>query len=124
MKRVGFSIKSSRQISQQNAYLVPRQVVRTATLSRRSSRPQTGSVSRSAPSRRCRRTSAPDVAFAGGTSATVLGNLDIASVLATGSTATAGADATTPGDFDLAAVFGDLAHATLTGVSGMVDIVP
>jgi hypothetical protein len=66
-----------------------------------------------------------DVAIAGGTSPTVLGNLDIASVLGTDSTAVAGSDATSPGSFDLAAVvLGDLASAVATGGNFLVDIVP
>ena len=74
----------------------------------------------------------PDLASAGGTSATVLGSNDIASVFdpaATianpmGSSADAGANLTTPGSFDLAAVFGDMLHAVATGGNFLIDIVP
>jgi hypothetical protein len=65
-----------------------------------------------------------DFAFAGGTGPADLGNNNIAYVLGTDSTAAAGSSMTTPGDFDLAAVFGDMLHALATGVSNMVDILP
>jgi hypothetical protein len=64
-------------------------------------------------------------ALAGGFSPTVLGNLDIAFVVGTDSDAEAGANATTVGDFDLAAVvFGDMLNAVATGDNRMIDILP
>jgi hypothetical protein len=54
----------------------------------------------------------------------VLGNNDIASVVGTDSTAIAGSTATTPGDFDLAAVLGDMYNAVATGGNYLVDILP
>jgi hypothetical protein len=72
--------------------------------------------------------SAPDEAVAGGSIdnsvLSVLGNLDVASVLGTDSTAEAGANATAPGSFDLAAVSGDMLTATATGSNFLADIVP
>ena len=65
-----------------------------------------------------------DVARAGGFSDTVLGSNDIASVLGSDSTAIAGADATTAGDSDLAAVFGDMLNALATGGNFLTDILP
>jgi hypothetical protein len=69
-------------------------------------------------------TSAEDTAFAGGNTSvtTVLGNDDIATVFGTGSDATSGSDASTPGDFDLAAVFGDMLHTMATGVDNLFQI--
>ncbi len=72
--------------------------------------------------------SAPDEAVAGGSIdnsvLSVLGNVDIASVLGTDSTAEAGANATTPGSFDLAAISGDMLTATATGSNFLADILP
>lgn len=65
-----------------------------------------------------------DTAVAGGNSAAVLGSDDIASIFGMGSTAVAGADLSTPGDFDLAAVFGDLLSAMATGGNFLSDILP
>lgn len=68
-------------------------------------------------------------AIAGGTSATVLGNNDIATVFdpfgTVGSTATAGGVEDFPGNFDLGAVFGDMLNS-LHAVGGdlLVDILP
>jgi hypothetical protein len=68
--------------------------------------------------------SALDSAGAGGAAGN-LGSNDIAFILGTGSTADAGADVSAPGNFDLAAVFGDMLHATMaTGGNFLVDIVP
>jgi hypothetical protein len=76
--------------------------------------------------------SAEDQAVAGSTSSNVAGTFDIASVVGTGSTAFAGDYPPTLGPpgpldhvaFDLATVFGDMLHATATGGSGLIDIVP
>jgi hypothetical protein len=63
--------------------------------------------------------SAFDEAFAGGPSPTFPGDsFDIA----TGSTAFAGGDPTTTGDFDLAIVLGDMLHAIATGANFLFDI--
>jgi hypothetical protein len=51
------------------------------------------------------------------------GSSDTAFVVGTGSTADAGASAGTPGNHDLAAVFGNVLTATATGANGLVDIV-
>lgn len=68
-------------------------------------------------------------AIAGGTSATVLGNNDIATVFdpfgIVGSTATAGGIEDFPGNFDLGAVFGDmLSSFHAVGGNFLVDILP
>jgi hypothetical protein len=68
--------------------------------------------------------SAPDMANAGGSTAGVGGSEDIAFVLGTGSDATAGADATTAGNFDLAAAFGDMLNAIATGGNFLTDVLP
>jgi len=58
----------------------------------------------------------------------ILGNYDIASVFdptgAAGSFADAGANASDPGSFDLASVFGDGLNATAQGANFLVDILP
>jgi hypothetical protein len=54
-----------------------------------------------------------------------LGRLGLlAAGLGTGSTADAGSDAPTAGNFDLAAVFGDALTATATSGSFVADIAP
>jgi hypothetical protein len=65
----------------------------------------------------------PSATFLGG-SPDVLGNNDIAEVFGIGSSAIAGANATTPGDLDLAAVFGGMLNALAAGGSNLVDILP
>jgi hypothetical protein len=66
-----------------------------------------------------------DEGRAGGTSADVLGSNDIATIFGTDSTAFSGANATVPGDFDLAAVLGDGLNAhTAIGGDYLVDILP
>jgi hypothetical protein len=62
-------------------------------------------------------------AFAGGTGSTVLGSGDVALVFGTGSTADAGASLTTAGNGDLAVVFGNMLGAAATGVDQGVAIV-
>jgi hypothetical protein len=62
-----------------------------------------------------------DGAIAGGFNA-VLGSNDIALIMGTGSDAFAGSDMSTAGNFDLAAIFGDMLTASLTGSSGLFDI--
>ncbi len=63
-----------------------------------------------------------------GNISTILGNNDTAIVTdlfgTAGSSAVAGASTTTPGDFDLANVFGDGLNAAATGGSFMSDILP
>jgi hypothetical protein len=71
--------------------------------------------------------SVADTAYAGGVAGVfnnTLGNNDIASVIGTNSTATAGAELGAPGNFDLAAVFGDMLHAIAIGSNLLTDIVP
>jgi hypothetical protein len=69
--------------------------------------------------------SVTDTADAGGLIGKSLGNFDIASVLGTESTATAGSDLIGPGSFDLAAVVDEAAvNATATGGNFLVDILP
>jgi hypothetical protein len=65
-----------------------------------------------------------DNALAGSNNFTIAGNDDIATIFGTGSLADSGADATTPGDFDLAAVFGDSLNALATGGNFLTDILP
>jgi hypothetical protein len=66
-----------------------------------------------------------DGAGAGGLGPSLLGNNDIASVVGTSSIADAGAGATAPGSFDLAAVdFGNLDVANAIGGNFMIDISP
>ena len=67
--------------------------------------------------------SAFDQATAGG-AGSLFANNDIAEIIGTGSTATAGSDLTTAGNFDLAAAFGDLLHAIATGGNFLWDIPP
>ena len=67
--------------------------------------------------------SAFDQATAGG-AGNLFANNDIAEIIGTGSTATAGSDLTTAGNFDLAAAFGDLLHAIATGGNFLWDIPP
>jgi hypothetical protein len=69
--------------------------------------------------------SAFDQAFAGGTSPSFPGDsFDTAVVIGTGSTAFAGSDLTEPGQFDLAAAFGDMLNAIATGSNFVIDIPP
>jgi hypothetical protein len=63
-----------------------------------------------------------DFAIAGGTGTSLLGSYDIASIVGTGSDATAGAEFTS-GNFDLAAAFGDMLSPFATG-NFMTDIQP
>lgn len=67
--------------------------------------------------------STTDEVYAGGIGG-VLGNADTATVIGSGSTATAGSDATTSGNFDLAAALGDMLHAHATGGNFLIDIAP
>jgi hypothetical protein len=64
-----------------------------------------------------------DEATAGG-NGNLFANNDIAEIIGTGSTATAGSDLTTAGNFDLAAAFGDILHAIATGGNFLWDIPP
>jgi hypothetical protein len=67
--------------------------------------------------------SAFDEAFAGGPSDNFPGNsFDIATIIGTGSTAFAGGDATTSGNFDLAVVFGDMLNAIATGKDFLIAL--
>jgi hypothetical protein len=68
--------------------------------------------------------SAFDEAVAGGTSTNLLGDNDIATIIGTGSTAFAGSNLTTAGNFDLATVFGDMLNAMATGKDFLLDILP
>jgi hypothetical protein len=61
---------------------------------------------------------------AGGIDGDLLGNNDIAAVFGTGSEAISGAGNSFPGDFDLAAAFGDMLHASATNASNLIDILP
>jgi hypothetical protein len=67
-------------------------------------------------------------ANAGGSAPDVLGNSDVAFVYdptgTVGSTADAGANLTTTGDFDLAGAFGDALNPSATGGNFLVDILP
>ncbi len=45
-------------------------------------------------------------------------------IIGTGSTAVAGSDLTTAGNWDLAAVFGDMLDAHATGANFLLDILP
>jgi hypothetical protein len=67
--------------------------------------------------------SAFDQAVAGGTGP-LFGYHDIAEIIGTGSTATAGSDLTAAGNFDIAAVFGDMLNAIATGKDFLIDILP
>jgi hypothetical protein len=64
--------------------------------------------------------SAFDEAVAGG--AVAFSDNDIATIIGTGSTAFAGSDPTTAGDWDLAAAFGGMLHASATGGNFLLDI--
>ena len=68
--------------------------------------------------------SAFDQAISGGTAAVPFSDNDIASVIGTGSTAIVGSGPATAGDWDLAAVFGDMLHASATGANFLLDILP
>jgi hypothetical protein len=69
--------------------------------------------------------SAFDEAFAGGTNAGFPGNsFDIATIIGTGDTAFAGGDATAFGNFDLAAVVGDMLNASAIGHDFLIQILP
>jgi len=64
--------------------------------------------------------SAFDQAISGGTAAVPFSDNDLALIIDTGSTAMAGSG----GDWDFAAVFGDLLHANATGANFLLDILP
>jgi hypothetical protein len=69
---------------------------------------------------------APDFAEAGGLFGlpNFFGNNDIALIMGTGSIADAGSNASTSGNFDLAAVFTDMLHAFAVGGNFLTDILP
>jgi hypothetical protein len=68
--------------------------------------------------------SAFDEAVAGGTIGGPIGYHDLATIIGTGSTAIAGSDLTTAGNFDDAVVFGDMLNAIATGKDFLIDILP
>ena len=61
-----------------------------------------------------------DQAISGGTAAVPFSDNDLALIIGTDSTATAGLG----GDWDFAGAFGDLGHATATGANFLLDIFP
>jgi hypothetical protein len=65
-----------------------------------------------------------DEATSGGNSTFPLAAHDIALIIGTGSTAVAGSDLTGGGNWDLAAVFGDMLDAHATGANFLFDILP
>jgi hypothetical protein len=65
-----------------------------------------------------------DEATSGGNSTFPLAAHDIAVIIGTGSTAVAGSDLTGGGNWDLAAVFGDMLDAHATGANFLLDILP
>jgi hypothetical protein len=64
--------------------------------------------------------SAFDQAIAGGSAAVPFSDNDLALIIGTGSTAFSGSG----GDWDIAAVFGDMLHASATGGNFLLDILP
>ena len=61
-----------------------------------------------------------DQAISGGTAAVPFSDNDLALIIGTDSTASAG----NGGDWDFAGVFGDMLHATANGANFLVDILP
>ena len=69
--------------------------------------------------------SAFDQAIAGGSGiGGPIGYHDLAWIFGTGSTAIAGSDLTTAGNFDDAVVFGDLLNAMATGKDFLIELLP
>jgi hypothetical protein len=68
--------------------------------------------------------SAFDQAIAGGTIGGPIGSHDLAWIFGTGSTAIAGSDLTTAGNFDNAIVFGDMLNAVATGKDFLIELLP